>query len=993
MHRASAECPQIMLIVSSRDSPTITSAASSLRRNAIQVKLTPFEKYETELYVRVLLGIRSRDVTVDQRLIDVVHDRANGCPLFIECVIRWALEKKMIEFVEGSKKMCLKMLDERSDDVTSAIPRELSNILLAPFNHLPPPLWDALKIASCIGYSFDADLYSSLNQVLNFMPKIRELATMHDCFEQTGSHFRWKQQAVYEAVKSLLMVNQRQNIHKMIVRAFKQSEMVNGNLDIKGGDIHRLLGRHCALAEDWSGAFEQYMKAGDRAKATFNFNEASKMYEEAIDFQAKMSEQPPLRSRMIPTINLGTCLRELARYREAEAVLTRCLVEAQSELSDIALDEQLYVRALTALAALYQAQSKYDAARKLYEKAVPIARNIQDSRSSLWLAGNIAGYAETLRKSGDLPQAERHHREALEIRTRAVEEKSCTELELAVSYTQLGCTLAGMRHYDEAYKQHHRALGLRYHYLDFSHGLVSESLNYCAESLCALGRGGEGIPLALHAVEIRKLIFGTSHPAYAHALSVLASCYHAVGRSFDARNCLEKCLEICEVAFQKNHANIIPNLMNYGNVLRSTGDLVKAHIVYQRAIDIHQLNFKEGQQASQLEKCKAEVADLADKIKRLDPSSLDSFQNAISGDFMQMPFIPADIESEGTPVIVFTDIGRDVDDELALVLLSALRRMHILHPIAVIATLSPQRSRAYLARGSMDAVGMADVPVGIGSSGGVENDIDLEVYGADYSRSSPCIYECGMALVYKALESVPPKSAQILCIASLSDVATLIREQENLFTSKVKEVILMGGVVSLESGETLTPDSAYNNNCDVSSARYVYKRCQELAIPTATLSRWAAYGCPIPPQLLDEMAKTEHMVAVNIRSVSKLNIDQLWNKVILHPSDPRREKLPSRCDVNWFCRTFMSKGDISKEWNASVWSHVRKLNMYDPLAVLLCVPAYRATHFNWKTKVVKGVRHIVVGTSELDTGITNRLSLYSEYSSLFLLAFQQSLHK
>ena len=164
----------------------------------------------------------------------------------------------------------------------------------------------------------------------------------------------------------------------------------------------------------------------------------------------------------------------------------------------------------------------------------------------------------------------------------------------------------------------------------------------------------------------------------------------------------------------------------------------------------------------------------------------------------------------------------------------------------------------------------------------------------------------------------------------------------------------MGGVVSTESGDTLVPDSAYNNNCDLSSARYVYKRCQELKIPTATLSRWAAYGCPIPPKLLDEIAKTEHMVATNIRSVSKLSIDQLWNKVILHPTDPRREKLPNRCDVSWFCRTFMGKGEISKDWNASVWTLVKKLNMYDPLAVLLCVPAYRSTHFDGKIKIVNG---------------------------------------
>jgi tetratricopeptide (TPR) repeat protein len=270
--------------------------------------------------------------------------------------------------------MSLKKIDERSEDVTAAIPRELSSILLAPFNHLSPPLWDALKIASCIGYSFDAEVYSSLNTVLDFMPKVQELTEKHECFEKNGNQFRWRQQAVYEAVKSLLMVNQRQKIHRMIVRAFKDNKVDLGAEDMKRGDIHRLLGRHCALAEDWHGAFEQYMNAGDRAKATFNFNEASKMYEEAIDFQARINKQPPLRSRIIPSINLGTCLRELARYKEAEAILTRCLGEAKNANSGVTLDEQLFVRALTALAALYGLPITSLVMRRLFESQATFRR-------------------------------------------------------------------------------------------------------------------------------------------------------------------------------------------------------------------------------------------------------------------------------------------------------------------------------------------------------------------------------------------------------------------------------------------------------------------------------------------------------------------------------------------------------------------------------------------------------------------------------------------
>lgn len=95
-------------------------------------------------------------------------------------------------------------------------------------------------------------------------------------------------------------------------------------------------------------------------------------------------------------------------------------------------------------------------------------------------------------------------------------------MELAISYTQLGCTHFGLRGYEQASHFHKKALSVRVSKLDFCSALVSESLNYCADSLQALGCGKEALPLAMHAVKIRQALFGDSHPATAHALSVLA---------------------------------------------------------------------------------------------------------------------------------------------------------------------------------------------------------------------------------------------------------------------------------------------------------------------------------------------------------------------------------------------------------------------------------------------------------------------------------------
>lgn len=278
------------------------------------------------------------------------------------------------------------------------------------------------------------------------------------------------------------------------------------------------------------------VKAGDKAMSDFLFDKACDLY--AISHPADDKY-----SNLLLSVHLATCLRETAKYHEAEITLLHGIERVEkSGLDSIVLDSiekrKVYARALTALATLYQAQSRYAAAIKLHEKAVALARNILDC-TNLFLAEIISGYAESLRKSGDLPQAESFHREALEIRSMAFDEHLCTELDLAVSYTQLGCTLAGMNQFGESYKYHDLALKLRYRHLDFPHGLISESMNYCAESLFRIGRGVEGIPLAIHSCQARKQVFSETHPAYAHSLSVLASCYHSVGRFLDAENVLQ----------------------------------------------------------------------------------------------------------------------------------------------------------------------------------------------------------------------------------------------------------------------------------------------------------------------------------------------------------------------------------------------------------------------------------------------------------------------
>jgi len=92
-------------------------------------------------------------------------------------------------------------------------------------------------------------------------------------------------------------------------------------------------------------------------------------------------------------------------------------------------------------------------------------------------------------------------------------------------------------------------------------------------------------------------------------------------------------------------------------------------------------------------------------------------------------------------VLVTMDPGQDLDDEMLIVLLSALQQSGAVQCVGVVATLEPAQMRAQLARGTLDELGMRDVPVGAGSDGGASGNTDFkDLAYLRPPRSAPCIF-------------------------------------------------------------------------------------------------------------------------------------------------------------------------------------------------------------------------------------------------------------
>jgi tetratricopeptide (TPR) repeat protein len=483
---AGTQCPQMLMIAISRHSLLDSIPPSLIERQVVSIHVEKMDRSDTVCFIRALFCDANidRNMQVDPHVADAVYHRADGCPLFTERIILWSQRKDLIELDETRNAVALNIptidridrvnrcdLSIRGKDellLLKTLPANLSEEILENINNLPHHLLDALKVASQIGTSFDVDEYASLC-LQGFHNSLQELIVSHGIFDGKNDHcFRWRHIAVYEAVLSIIISNERFELHGRIADSLRDSSLSPiGKSDAR-------YARHFELAERWGDAFDRYMEAGDQAEKKHDFAGAVGIYQQAKLCLTKARKNHSLQRRLSPHAALGLCFKELMRYEDAERELEFCLEQIMT-VPEHRRNVEIELKVVTNLAVLKQSQSKYSEAMAMYERALPLARANKETHSQAWLAHHVASCAEIHRKAGDLLQAKTLHTEALAYRERAVNENDCTILDLAISFTQLGCTMSGLGDNSGAYNLHKKALAARVDHLDFYHSLVSES--------------------------------------------------------------------------------------------------------------------------------------------------------------------------------------------------------------------------------------------------------------------------------------------------------------------------------------------------------------------------------------------------------------------------------------------------------------------------------------------------------------------------------------
>jgi purine nucleosidase len=167
-------------------------------------------------------------------------------------------------------------------------------------------------------------------------------------------------------------------------------------------------------------------------------------------------------------------------------------------------------------------------------------------------------------------------------------------------------------------------------------------------------------------------------------------------------------------------------------------------------------------------------------------------------------------------VILDTDIGDDIDDAFALALALQSPELDI---VGVTTAYGPTEKRAKMALKILHAAGRDDVPVAVGLRTH-DSDPNQYPYAADYAETAP-IAEGAVEFILRTLDE-SAGDVTLIAYGPLTNLGAAIRQAPETMR-RVRELIIMGGMIGPGSEKAGEYRPEYNIKCDIPAAQTVFR--------------------------------------------------------------------------------------------------------------------------------------------------------------------------
>jgi class 3 adenylate cyclase/tetratricopeptide (TPR) repeat protein len=331
------------------------------------IQLQPLQAEQTDTLLTNLLGMQS----LPKSLRDLIVEKAEGNPFFIEELIRSLIETKQIVREKDHWKAV-------NIDAKISLPTTLRGVLSARIDHLPETARHVLQNAAVIGRSFDLRVLkrlTALNGVFDMQIRVLQEASL---IEPAREEYSFRHVLIQEAAYDSILMKKRVDLHKQIGQSLE--ELQADRIE----EFAPVLAHHFYTGQD-ERSLKYDLLAGDKAARLYANPEAATHYGRALEVAKRRGRE---KSEVIEIFSkLGGALELSGRYEQALTTYEELQAFGREQK-----DRSIELKALLARATIYSIFSQmHNSAlgEQMLLEALEISNEIGDRATQAKLNWNL----------------------------------------------------------------------------------------------------------------------------------------------------------------------------------------------------------------------------------------------------------------------------------------------------------------------------------------------------------------------------------------------------------------------------------------------------------------------------------------------------------------------------------------------------------------------------------------------------------------------------
>ena len=331
------------------------------------VSLEPLREEQTDLLLSNLLGVKD----LPKNVRDMIVEKADGNPFFIEELIRSLIETKQIVRDDSHWRAVY-------EDANFTLPGTLRGVLGARIDRLPELSKHMLQNAAVIGRSFDLRVLKQLTSLNGSFDSQIQYLKEASLVEPFREEYAFRHVLIQEAAYDSILIKKRVELHRRI------GETLEGLHANRIEEFAPLIAYHFYAAHD-ERSLKYDLLAGEKAARLYANVEAATHFSRALE----VAKHTKVESEQIINLytQLGSMLELSGRFESALATYEEMQVFGHEHG-----DRRTEMKALMAKAIIYSIFSQlHDSARseQMLIEALEISRAIGDRATQAKLNWNL----------------------------------------------------------------------------------------------------------------------------------------------------------------------------------------------------------------------------------------------------------------------------------------------------------------------------------------------------------------------------------------------------------------------------------------------------------------------------------------------------------------------------------------------------------------------------------------------------------------------------